>query len=106
MSSRPSLHVVPRDPGLPSPSISVPELSHSLAQNWDRWHPVDPAPDHDPWTIEKDTDQQIRELAWQTLEMLWDETTPATTGTGEVVDFDMFPSPIRGYRLRLLTPVD
>ncbi|MCA9708925.1 MAG: hypothetical protein KDK70_23975 [Myxococcales bacterium] len=106
MSSPPRLSVVPRDPTSPPPSISLPELSSSLAQSWDRWHPSDSAADEAPWPFEDAVDQRVRDLAWMTIEKLWDEIAEIGHGTGEVVSFDMFPSPIGGYRRRVLEPVD
>ncbi|MEM9455748.1 MAG: hypothetical protein AAGF11_16320 [Myxococcota bacterium] len=104
--SRPPLCVVPRDPASPPPSLTSTELCTSLASTWERWHPVDPALDEMPWLDGDEIDRKVRDLAWLTIERLWDELAEVGKGTGEVVDFAMFPSPIGGFRRRLLRAVD
>lgn len=94
----PPLRLVPRSPALSTPSITTPELCTSLAQIWDRWHPLDPPASYDPWLSDDDIDWKVHEVVWRTLEELWDETAELGVGTGEVVSFAMFPSPIEGYR--------
>lgn len=103
---RPPLRVVPRDPTTPPPSLSSSELSRSLASTWERWHPVDPALDDMLWLDGDEIDRKVRDLAWLAIETLWDELADVGHGTGEVVDFAMFPSPIGGFRRRLLRAVD
>lgn len=101
----PSLRLVAKNPAVAAPNITTPELCSSLAKTWDRWHPIDPPPDHDPWISAEDIDWKVHEVVWRALEQLWDETAELGVDTGEVVSFAMFPSPIVGYqrpRLRLI----
>lgn len=100
MSAELPVHLVPRDPQSPPLTLSAPQLSISLAQTWKRWHP-----DQAPWDEFDDVDERVRELAQCHLERIWDELTALGMLTPEITDFELFPSPIVGYRPRLLTLV-
>ena len=102
MPRRP-LYLLPRDPSIPVPTISAPELSESLAKTWRSWHasdpPLDGSDDFD------DPDVQVRDLAQREVEAVWDELDPTATTTGEIISYEIFPPLVDGYRPRRLTPL-
>ncbi|MCA9709638.1 MAG: hypothetical protein KDK70_27615 [Myxococcales bacterium] len=96
-----ALHVVPRDPSSP-PSLSAPELSTCLAHTWAPWHPSSPPSDALDEDDPRRFDDRVRELARIDIELLWDELESRGLTTGEIVEYEVFPSPISGYRPLLL----
>lgn len=89
------LPALPRDPAATRRNLSPAEL----ARRWNHWHPDE----HTRATLpldDDDVDARVRELAWLVLEQLWDELAARGCRTGELVDFETFPSPIGGFRPR------
>ena len=100
-----ALHVLPRDPSTPVPSIGAPELSTSLAQTWELWHASHTGPDDLDEADPREIEDRVRTLAQLQLELLWDELEQLGLPTGEIVDYEAFPSLIEGYRPRLLSVI-